>query len=407
MKKYWKTSLIIAALVICIPVYYVQSAQSADRLPQYKINPEEGGAEYIRPVVLEGSYLNGSIAEPVDITAHGTVYTGKLSFFESLKKSGANSKNIKNLQSKYYNFMRGKNQESNFYEDSNKLVYADVTGGYSGDSNDITFKVSQLEKNNESVTSIKMPVPDRNKYNYIYVSEVQSIGSKIDVVTVNSVDLREGGSAEEIHLYTFDMDKRKLLDDKTILDTKGETKNMIVSLEKAREADEMGPDNYLVFKKVSTEQIPRKDGGTEDGKTKIDWFVFNLKENIQVKTRIPKELASDNERFPAYHDGSVLYFFLEKDQVLHVYQYDAAKSPQPAEIAIPLGEKDARVISIAVDKDKVFAAAISGENLDGKGKYLIAADLKSGKQVFKGSIIEGKDNKIAGGYLQLDGIRIE
>ncbi|SFB93445.1 hypothetical protein SAMN05443252_10165 [Bacillus sp. OV322] len=407
MRRYWKTSLIIAASIICIGTFYIQSAQSADKLPQYRINPEEGGADYIKPVVLEGSYLNGSIGEPVEITAKGTVYTGKLPFFKSLENSAAYSKRIKELQSKYHNFMRGKSQETHFYEDSNKLAYVDVTGGYDGDSNNLTFKISQLDKKDKDVTSIKMPVPGRDKYNYIFVSEVQSAGSKIYVVTTNSAQLPDEDHAEEIHVYTFDMHKGKLLDNQTIQRTQGGPKNVHVSFEKALDADEMGPDDYLVFKKVSTEQISNKDGETVDGKTKIDWVVFNLKENIQVKTEIPQEFTSGEENLPVYHHGSVLYFFLEKDHVLHLYKYDAASSIPSKEIAIPLGQKDLRVNSLLINKEKVFVMAVSGEeDFGGKDKILIAADLNSGKQVFKGNILEGKGNKKAGKDLQIDGISI-
>ncbi|MFD0048665.1 hypothetical protein ACFVHQ_04945 [Actinomycetes bacterium NPDC127524] len=407
MKKYWKTSLIIATSIICIGTFYIQSAQSVDNLPQYRINPEEGGAGYIKSVVLEGSYLNGDIPEPVDITANGTVYTGKLPFFESLKNSAAHSKRIKELQSKYHNFMRGKSEESNFYEDSNKLAYAEITGGNSGDNNNLTFKVSQLEKKDGSVTSIKMPVPGSDKYNYIFLSEVQSIGSKINVVTTNSVQVPDEANNEEIHVYTFDMHKGKLLNNQTIEGTQEVPKNVHVSFEKANEADEMGPDDYLVFKKVSTEQITKKDGETGEGETKIDWVVFNLKENIQVKTEIPQELTSGEESLPVYHHGSVLYFSLEKDHVLHLYKFDAASSTPAKEIAIPLGQRDPRVQSLLIYKEKVFVMAVSGEeDSGGKDQYLIAADLDSGKPVFKGSILEGKGNKKPGKNIQIQGISI-
>jgi hypothetical protein len=251
-----------------------------------------------------------------------------------------------------------------------------------------------------------MPVPGRDKSNYIFVSEVQSVGSKIYVVTTNSAQLPDEDNAEEIHVYTFDMHKGKLLDNQTILRTQGGP-NMHVSFEKALEADEMGPDDYLVFKKISTEQISKKNGEIVEGKTKIDWVVFNLKENIQVKTEIPQKLTSGEENLPVYHHGSVLYFFLEKDHVLHLYKYDAASSTPSKEIAIPLGGKDLRVNSLLINKEKIFVMAVNGEgNFGGKDKYLIAADLNSGKQVFKGSILEGKGNKKAGINLQIDGISI-
>lgn len=121
MKKYWKVIVVIAIAVVGIGTFYVNSAISVSKYPEFVIKKQSGDETEIKSLVVEGTYSGSVLNEGLKITADGSRYESDSSFIDLFK--GYNPPLIEQLQEEYRNFMRGKSGDiSAFYEDKQFLV---------------------------------------------------------------------------------------------------------------------------------------------------------------------------------------------------------------------------------------------------------------------------------------------
>src|SRR5690625_6217164 len=97
MKKYGKSLLIVAVIVFGIGTFYMQSALSASKYPDFKLRKLNGDEAEVEPVVIDGVYSLGSmnpINERLQLTAEGSHYSREASYVEDRKSTRLNSSHV-------------------------------------------------------------------------------------------------------------------------------------------------------------------------------------------------------------------------------------------------------------------------------------------------------------------------
>src|SRR5690625_141152 len=87
MKKYGKSLLIVAVIVFGIGTFYMQSALSASKYPDFKLRKLNGDEAEVEPVVIDGVYSLGSmnpINERLQLTAEGSHYSREASYVDQI-----------------------------------------------------------------------------------------------------------------------------------------------------------------------------------------------------------------------------------------------------------------------------------------------------------------------------------
>ncbi|WP_409299769.1 hypothetical protein [Peribacillus sp. SCS-155] len=393
MKKYWKSCLISIFIVLVIGSFYIQSAYSASKLPDFFIKTVEGKGEEFKGITLDG-YLNALGSEqPLEINRNSTKYQSERSYFEEIKDSETDSITIRNLQRQYPEFMRSSKQvfEDAFFEDDKMLVSAFVDFKYNKVL-DSSFVIKVLDKRDEKVRSMNLPIPNVKNYAYVWVQEVQYIDGQLMVVSNNNP---HDGENHEIHVYSFDIGKKKLLDDRTILSENDPTFDYIYM----RQTDNSKENNYIVLRKQTVD--PEKPAYINQ-----PLFIYNLHEQVEVKFNIANsDIKNVNETGEGnYYDKNNLYILGIKNGTATVSIYHLAGLEPHKSIRIPLGGKEAFFTAHNIWKRQIYFASSEGEDSD---KKLIIADLQNGNILYKGVVQSKKHINNLSATLQIHGITID
>jgi hypothetical protein len=395
MKKYWKTVFLLTIMVISISGFYIHSAYSASQLPEFVITKQEGDTKEINPVTINGGYSAGTNGEQVEITAKGSEYESERSFFKNLENFSTENIRIKALQKKYSSFMRGFTRygEDSFFENSSTLAFAAVRSNYSGNILDSTFQIGELNNKTKEKNLFSLPVPENKRYSYIWVDDVQYDGSDLQVITKNGL---QNDAGQEIHLYTLDTKKERIVSDKTLI---SET-NSTIDFSKMNQVDNMAKNHYIVYKKVPIEQ-GMDDSGTEEkvSKTEYGLFVYNLKEQVEIQMNdLPKELLGALSNEGNSYDGSNIYFVNGTEGKVTVSMYNFEENKPLDNLSIPLGGNDYFFKQTSIQKDKIYILATKPSEKIGKEQnYLLITSLHTGGMLYKGKIeMKDSDKKISG-----------
>ena len=98
MKRYWKTLVIVLAVLLSIGSFYIRNAVSASSLPQFTFAKESGDEREIMPIVLEGSFDRSGhfgSAESLHISNNKIQYSSEQSFIEQITEGYRNGYGIR------------------------------------------------------------------------------------------------------------------------------------------------------------------------------------------------------------------------------------------------------------------------------------------------------------------------
>ena len=383
MRKYWKFTTIIMVIVLSIGSFYVTSAMSAEQNPEFVIQTQSGNAEEIKPLVLEGSYLNtstmNSTSNSLKITANGTTYDRR-SFLDEI--IGQQPPEIKRLQETYHSFMRGKNPWVNsFFENNQFVAYADVSYKMGAlRSSDFKFTVSVLNKEDDTINSFKVAVPDSGELQHVIVEDVQMVKDELKIITQNMV--RNTHSYDDIQVYTINLANQTVQSHDAIIQVPAGENNTHINVQLI-ETSPTTANDHLIFLKTE-EKVMEDTESTRVVDSKQEVISYNLATKESEKITIPDVDLKENQL--RFFDGSAIYFTKIAGQELVVTPYRLADHQVGKVISIPLSnEKDNMQVPIITVKDgKLYAA--SPHMSEHVNADVVVADVKTGETLFKGEL---------------------
>lgn len=380
MKKYWKSVLIVLVILLSISTFYISSALSAGQHPEFTIHKQSGEEQEIDSLVLEGAYQpSPSSSSLLKITADEAAYRSQSGAASLIASPPAM---IQELQEEHRAFMRGKSPSINSYFENNVfLAYAETE--FESDAagiHDFTFAVSLLEKNDGSITSAHIEVPDSAKYDWISVEDVQMIDHKLVLITQNMF-FHHGKHMDEKHKYTIDLASQKITSSEPIISvSEGQQDNSSVSV-RLVPTNPMQANDYLILLKSEA-----KASGPEEVTEEIQEIIsYNLLTKEKEAINLPEGLQLE-EHDISFFDGSTIYFAKQDNQQVTITPYSIIENQTQKEIKLNFSpaKKEAQLPMITVKDGKLYAVS-SFVNTENNGKIAVV-DLQTSETVYTGEL---------------------
>lgn len=388
MRKYWKFISILVVIMLSIGTFYVKSVTSEVNHPEFVIKTQSGDAKEIEPLKLMGYYSDTSsmnyTSTNLKISSEGSTYERRTFLDQVIGEPPAV---IKEYQENYRSFMRGKGLNvDSFFENDQVLAYADVD--YKTDSfysRDFKFPISILNKEDGSVQSFTVDIPDSEKMDYVYMEDVQMIEDELYLVTNNMVRNPEG-SFDEKHVYTIDLANQTIRNDEPFSQVpEGQEGNRIVT-DVMRTSPTKASD-HIIFLQKEIKVIEDMESYREEV-VKQEVISYNLatkeKESISVSD-LPFTIEL------SFFDGSSIYFIGLEGQEIVVTPYHLTDGKASEEYRLQLSGEDEDGLGPApmttIKDGKLY---LSGQQLNPKLNInvadIIVANVKTGDILFKGQI---------------------
>jgi hypothetical protein len=379
MKKYGKTLITFAAIILVIAGFYIKDALAASSYPAFTFVHQSGDESEIENVAVEGVYSQGMmnpINESFVLTAEGTQYDSESPYADQLNGEQG-SGFINRMLKEHRRFMRGKSLDpAAFYEDEAVIAYGNADfhlGSFGTGSVKHIFQVAVLDKEKEKITSFEADIPDGNDMESIYLNEVQMLDGVLKLITVNEY---AGKGTTEVHVYNFDIVKKKLISDETAVTFKqpGEESQYIDVGLVERTAHHLD-ENHMIISKQIWQDEQREDGDFEMKQVGREGLImYNLKTEKAEEITVPKSLPED--AYAAYYDESFIYFTAQDGEEFSVIPYSISKGKVTRETVLA----DAGDNTSVIKDGKLYLVA--GREMP--AVYVI--DLKTGNTLYEGEI---------------------
>jgi hypothetical protein len=393
MKRYMSSILIICVIVFSIGTYYVTKAVFASDLPQYSFKTIEGNEEELKPVIIKGSFQKHGVYENVMIHDNQTTYESERSYFERLDTQIIE---LKNLQTEYRSFMRGKNNIYAFYEDEDFLAYGSVDTDYpyNGTAPSHTFDIGLLDKNSNDETSFQLPVPNQQSYNYVSVEDVQFVESKLKIVTRNETNSNETSQpGAEIHVYTLDLANQEITEDE-IVTSEESSSEQYVNISLISDADITKSNDVIVIYTNKTKETVLENGNVESEQIGQSLMAYSFENKQKKNIELPKELENPQKMINQYFDGENLYFLERQTEGVRLLTYQINSEETLHDFQFPIKQEGTGEFSLIMKNDRVYMLA--NNQKDGKEikpPELLIGDIKTGKTLYHGVLQREKQNK--------------
>ncbi|MGE7595901.1 hypothetical protein ACQKMY_22390 [Peribacillus frigoritolerans] len=387
MKRYLCSIIIGMVVILSIGTYYVKFS-SASSLPKYTFKTLEGSDKELDSVIINATLENGSFYEPLTFESNTTTYASERSYLENL--TGRQDHQIERLIKEHRSFMRGKDSISSLYEDDDFLAYAWVNSEITNNGKmEAEFDIGLLEKKDEEETSFQIELPNQERIINADVRDVQLVHSKLQVLTMNDVNVNNEKQTKEVHLYTIDVANKKVLSDKTLVSETFTYPNQ-VDFEMPTDVAPSQPNNMVLISLIKG--VNHEDGPFEEKLKESKLLSYNY-ETEKLETVKKGSLSLDMER-SGYADGKNLYVVEMKSGKYRIKTFDLSSQMLTNDTELDL----------AVNKKEHFAAIKNGrvyfllgnevdqDSLTYKPVQLLIADLKTGKTLYKGETVINKKN---------------
>jgi len=410
MRKYGKSLLIAVAILFGIGTFYMQSALSASKYPDFKLVKKSGDEAEMNPVVLDGVYSQGSmnpINERMQVTAEGAHYSSEALYVEQIN-GDYQPFLIKQLQKEYRNFMRGKtNEPSAFFENEDTLAYGGINYDIrklGGEPQNFTFNISVLDKKENETNTFNLDVPNNNNINNIYVEEVQMVNGELKVITVNSLAGEQDDM--ELRVYSFDPTDQKLINDEAVITLPNQSETQYGEMNVLRRTShDLEKNNIVISKRVMMDKQSEEGYDVEEISSEL--LTFNLETNEKEEIKLTKEIPGDAN--PDFYDDTNIYFTWTDENGFEVASYSMESKKVENKTTIKLtnmiGENgDNGFISTVKDGKLYFVEQKIGQEMP----TVQVVDLQSGDSLYKGEITIADPSAEDEDYvLYLDNIEIK
>ncbi|ALC90643.1 hypothetical protein AM500_13245 [Bacillus sp. FJAT-18017] len=402
MKRYIISILLLSLIVLSIGAFYIQSAASGS--PQFSLKKQTGSEKEADKVKIHGSYQNGNFIDVVTLTTDGSVYSKEMGLINKTEQLFSDNDGNQDLDKKYRSFMRGKNGMNSFYEDEDHLIFGDIEYHFGQMANDFTFKLSMLEKESETEKNFDMKIPNKEKYSFISIEDIQLIGNKLKILTRNA-DYDSDNT--EVHLYTINLANREVEEDKTVVSTENEAENLFTDLQLLNSTNTRQPSQYAFFYKEISKNIEMEES-TYSEPVSTELIMIDLEIGKEIKVDVPDDLQMKPRILP-YYDSDLLYFTQsgEKGLQLVTYSYKDGKIVNSIGTGLEHGESG---FQFAVKNGKAYILTTPDRigQKPSSTPSLKIFDIKTGKELYQGVVeLKGQDKNKTEGYLMIDWLTIE
>ncbi|MFL2106309.1 hypothetical protein [Desemzia sp. FAM 23991] len=395
MKKYWKVIALVLFSVITISSFYVQKALANTTSPEYTIETRSGDATYIKDMILSGDVNNeeNMYWDFVQISTEGTKASEDFSFNEQLDYIYTYSPEIQTMYHEHPSFLRDKSVSANlYYEDEASIVFVDT---YTEDYNlpYEQMEIALLDKKTNDETQMIVDIPEYEKYDDIYIENVQKSGEEVMVFTVNYFDDQQYA---ELHVYRVDLATGTVIEDQIIQPAAGETgaDYSSILLNTLTGPHDSKEERYMIYESslkdeqdVDTDEILLSAYDTASG---------NLKE-----LTVPNELK-ELPLYPAMtvHESSI-YYTNAVENGFEVSRFDIEANEVaetqfvslPSEVMTNFTSQtyyEEEAFSTYIDENVIYYVSAVKEN-SGQDIAIVAADFNTGKVLYDGKIIDAPE----------------
>lgn len=387
MKRYWKIISICLVTILVIGTFYIQSSFATSNPLNIEFEKVNGNEDELQNIVLAGNfspdhrYLN----LPFQISNEETVDPTNLSFFQKLSSTG-NPNPLGELVEKHKNFMRSKNLTPNqFFEDENVVAYAHIRDPYDLPMKDLTFEIEVLTKQSEEITAFQVDVTQKENYGWMRVVDVQAIDHELKVIV--------RGERSVLRVYTFDMNKQKLVSDDTIASIPPD-ENLWSDLIIINDTYySIQRQKYLLFKIEAFDNERRYS----DGKPNLvvnEFIVYDIENNQSKKIVRPNQIVGSMDSSSAIYNSTILIPSQTANGV-EVSQYDIEN------------DKWGETLSFDLSDTKAYEGESYTKLMNGKlytihattsGHTIVIGDLETGESLYEGKLTVTNEGEVQKDY---------
>ena len=369
MKKYLKSIILLVVTVVSIGSYFIQNALATNLDIEIDFETIKGNESEIKDITFYADYYMGSEIIPVRINEGMANAINHNSIIDELRQEHVVPK-IKKYIKEYKKFMRGKDYAlHNYYEDEYVLAYANIDWGFT--QKDSTFDISVLNKENDKITSFQSKIPNKEKYSFIYVEDLQMVNGQLKVIAM----ARLNDFHYEVHVYTFDIGEKQLVQDEIIYSTqnsKGDSSQSSLSIIYDYST---GKQTYYLISYTS-ESYDKE----EDQQKKVeDIILYNIETNEKEPLTFEDLLIENVQTL----SGTILTFATHQEEYIEVTSYSVVDHKVVNTIKFPLPKKEDNIpFSTHIDDGKLYVIQQTSSLVNN----ILVIDVETGETLYEGNI---------------------
>lgn len=389
MKRYWKIISLCMLTVLIIATFYIQAGFAAKEDIKVEFETLSGDDTELEQISFHGEMKKGNLYQSSIFSEKDTVNLNNMSFFGTLNGAYLNP-TYKRLVEEHKGFMRGKIVSTeNYYEDVNLLAYAEIEVESAGR---LSFEIDVLNKQSGKNNSFNADFPEKGKYDWANVAEVQARDGKLHVLVRCF-----GNGTNEINIATFNLNDQKLEKIESIHST-NEDKNYWSDIRIISNYRTIGYERYIMF---YDEKQP-KEFAYEESSMEIDnenmdttLMVYDIETNeLQEVPKLKETLGSIHSS--SIHD-SVLYVPSQSEDGFVANQYNIENQAWGDKVHFDwshaMGENASGTFTKLINgKYYIVSAKENGPH------HLLIWDVSTGKIAYEGLIKVKEDGQILSDY---------
>lgn len=370
MKRYWKMFMMISLIIVCIGTYYIITF--GEKSTKFYLKMLEGNEKETTVISLQARYMN----QQVSIHPGGNEYLYNRSYWNMFVPDYYHNKELEKLQKDYRQFMRGKGESNALYEDEQVIGYVNMNQQYNLNRKLSRYKVnvSVYDKDQKHSSSFNVLLDEENVYNYINLNDVQIVGDNLTIVTMNHTNQRA-----EVHLYSMNLAKNTLEEDKVILSNHAD-----LNISGINDWGSMKSNRYAAFRT----SYSQRDAGTMESTLKSELFVYDLETKEEVMIR--EEFLESIDQSSIIQIGDELISEIWTPTGPRIIRYSLSDKKVKNDITITFKDgfqyNKERPSLIANNRVYTIINTINGD------QGIAIADLDTGKLVYYG-VVSRKDNE--------------
>lgn len=388
MKRYWKIGTLTLFIAVVLTGLFIQSSSAFSSHPEFVIEYRSGDEELGERLRIEGEYnetpRHSSLAT---ITNEGTTYS-ELSYFSLLNGAFLHPE-IKQLQENYKNFMRGKRESMQYFDETSEMlgyVMIDTDSGFRGfELTDLYFDIDLLEKETGERKTFQIDLPKEKGLHYSDVMGVHFTDNELKVVVNQSLINDETGmEQEEIHLFSIDVNEQEILNDEVIAkEGISGTNDLYVVLDLVPMENEESTE-YFVFMKNTRKDVYHENGHYESENVNSEFISYHIESGEYETTDFSDMAEQASDLYPLHVDGKHLVLYEIDNKELIVYLYNLEEKELRNQQHYDLPEEAEEVPFFTIKEDKVIMA--DGQVKDNVKPLIHVYDLETAKLLYEGVI---------------------
>lgn len=389
MKCYWKIMLVCFVIALSIGTFYIQSSFATNNLAEVNFKKISGNEDEVKNLVLFGDYYANETYYSLQFTSEKISDLNQLSLLQNIERLRVPA-SLEALVKEQKSFMRSKDLLANhFFEDENTVAYArtQAKNPYEQPLRELAFDIELLDKKTKEVSSTKIAVPERDKYSWMTVEDVQVFGDELKIITQNlGMDDRR-----EFHAYVVNKHDLTLVNHYTIATTPV-IKNGWADLTFVNNLENLQGDQQLFIQIESHDENTEQDDNQSNTIT-LEYVIYDVANDYAKNISLPEDVLRFIGNTLTVTDSTIIVPALAENGIT-VHQYDSKTEKW---------EKIQTFNSVEVKDDgnpfmKVMNGKLYVVSKTENGDLLFIGNLETGESLYEGKLEVKIQGEIQLGY---------